>query len=118
MTSGLQRGSNLPTGVPRTMVIPEERERDFERKMKSPLFSHHFEQENWALLFFDAFRQAFTKTKSKTSIESFLGKKKSPASGYAPQAVRENQGFLSFSSEDAEPATVGMVAERPPSDEQ
>jgi hypothetical protein len=118
MTSGLQRGSNLPASVPKTMVIPEERERDFERKMKSPLFSHHFEQENWALLFFDAFRQAFTKTKSKTSIEPLMGKKKSPASAYAPQAVRENQEFLSFSSEDAEAAAVGMVAERPSSDEE
>ena len=44
MTSGLQRGSNLPADVPKTMVIPEEREKDFERKMKSPLFSEHFEK--------------------------------------------------------------------------
>jgi len=29
MTSGLQRGSNLPQNVPKTMVIPEERENDF-----------------------------------------------------------------------------------------
>ena len=115
MTSGLQRGSNLPGGVPKTMVIPEEREQDFGRKMKSPLFSQHFEQENWSLLFFDAFRQAFTKTKSKTSLESFLGKKKSAVAGRAPRAVQEDQGFLSFSSEEAD---VGMVAERPSSDEE
>ncbi|MCX7825416.1 MAG: DNA methyltransferase [Verrucomicrobiae bacterium] len=116
MTSGLQRGSNLPAGVPKTMVIPEERERDFVRKMKSPLFSHHFAQENWSLLFFDVFRQAFAQAKSKTAIEPLLGKKK-PSSTYAPQAVRENQGFLSFSSEDTQPAVVDMVAERPVSNE-
>jgi 16S rRNA G966 N2-methylase RsmD len=115
MTRGLQRGSNLPTGIPKTMVIPEERERDFERKMRSPLFSQHFEHENWALLFFDAFRQAFTKTKAHTSVESLLGKKKSAVPGDAHPIPQENQGFLSFSCDEA---AIGMIAERPPSDEQ
>jgi len=76
MTSGLQRGSNLPATVPKTMVIPEERENDFERKMKSPLFSEHFAKDNWTLAYFNALREAFTKTKSKTDLESLFGKKK------------------------------------------
>jgi hypothetical protein len=76
MTSGLQRGSNLPAAVPKTMVIPEEREQDFERKMKSPLFSEHFEKDNWTLAYFNALREAFTKTKAKTALESLFGKKK------------------------------------------
>jgi hypothetical protein len=75
MTSGLQRGSNLPATVPKTMVIPEEREQDFERKMKSPLFSEHFEKDNWTLAYFNALREAFTKTKAKTALESLFGKK-------------------------------------------
>ena len=72
MTSGLQRGSNLPAAVPKTMVIPEEREQDFERKMKSPLFSEHFENESWRLLFFDLFRRAYSRLKDKTAIEDLL----------------------------------------------
>ena len=76
MTSGLQRGSNLPSAVPKTMVIPEEREYDFERKMKSPLFSEHFEKDNWTLIYFGALREAFTRTKSKTNLESLFNKKK------------------------------------------
>ncbi len=76
MTSGLQRGSNLPAAVPKTMVIPEEREQDFERKMKSPLFSEHFEKDNWTLAYFNTLREAFTKTKAKTALESLFGKKK------------------------------------------
>jgi 16S rRNA G966 N2-methylase RsmD len=76
MTSGLQRGSNLPPSVPKTMVIPEERENDFERKMKSPLFSEHFANDNWTLAYFNALREAFTKTKAKTDLESLFGKKK------------------------------------------
>lgn len=78
MTSGLQRGSNLPVDVPKTMAIPEAREKDFERKMKSPLFSEHFSKDNWSLLYFDAFRQAFVKTKTRTSVEGLLGQKKNP----------------------------------------
>jgi hypothetical protein len=76
MTSGLQRGSNLPATVPKTMVIPEEREKDFERKMKSPLFNEHFQKDNWTLAYFNALREAFTKTKSKTDLESLFNKKK------------------------------------------
>ncbi len=76
MTSGLQRGSNLPATVPKTMVIPEEREQDFERKMKSPLFSGHFEKDNWTLAYFNALREAFTKTKGRTNLESLFGKKR------------------------------------------
>ena len=79
MTSGLQRGSNLPATVPKTMVIPEERARDHERKMRSPLFSEHFNKDNWNLLFFDAFRQAFAKQKSKVALESLFGKKNKQA---------------------------------------
>ena len=82
MTSGLQRGSNLPAGVPKTMVIPEEREDDYQRKMKSPLFSEHFAKDNWTLAYFNALREAFTKTKAKTDLESLLGKKKIISSRY------------------------------------
>jgi len=78
MTSALQRGSNLPATVPKTMVIPEERAGDLDRKMKSPLFSEHFHKDNWALLFFNALREAFAKTKAKTELEPLLGLRKEP----------------------------------------
>ncbi len=87
MTSGLQRGSNLPANVPKTMVIPEERERDHQRKMQSPLFSEHFAKDNWNLLFFDAFREAFSKNKTKTSLESLFGKKKRGGSKWEKKQI-------------------------------
>jgi 16S rRNA G966 N2-methylase RsmD len=118
MTSGLQRGSNLPVDVPKTMVIPEERERDFERKMKSPLFSCHFEQESWMLLFFDAFRQAFTKTKAATDLESLFGKKKSSQ----PRAVRRpaegNQKLFDFQPDQEQLNAVSLLAERPSTEDE
>lgn len=73
MTSALQRGSNLPTTTRKVMVLPEERTADFNRKMQSPLFSEYFNQESWHLLFFDKFRETFTKTKEKTNIDNILG---------------------------------------------
>jgi 16S rRNA G966 N2-methylase RsmD/DNA-directed RNA polymerase subunit RPC12/RpoP len=114
MTSGLQRGSNLPANIPKTMVIPEERERDYERKMKSPLFSEHFANDNWNLLFFDAFRQAYSRSKSNTSLESVIGKKKEPTTQDRPQETNEEQGMLNFIPERVASEPIGMVAEEPP----
>ncbi len=93
MTSGLQRGSNLPADVPKTMVIPEERENDFERKMKSPLFGEHFEEANWTLAYFNALREAFTKTKAKTNLELLFGKKKNVISQYR-KSESSSQGIF------------------------
>lgn len=61
MTGGLLRGSNLPADTPKTMVLPEEREGDFQRKLQSPLFRKHFEEEGWSRLYFDSVRQAYSK---------------------------------------------------------
>jgi hypothetical protein len=96
MTSGLQRGSNLPANVPKTMVIPEEREKDFQRKMKSPLFSEHFNKDNWTLAYFDALRNAFTKTKAKTALEPLLGQKKSVASAEKGEEANGTQRLMEF----------------------
>jgi hypothetical protein len=75
MTSGLLRGSNLPKDTPKIMVLPEERDADFRRKMESPLFKEHFEAESWNLVYFGALRQAFAKTKESTPIEKLVGYK-------------------------------------------
>ncbi|MGP8200590.1 MAG: hypothetical protein ACLQU4_13935 [Limisphaerales bacterium] len=96
MTSGLQRGSNLPACVPKTMVIPEEREDDFERKMKSPLFSEHFKKDNWTLVYFNALREAFTKTKAKTALESLFGQKKNGAALGKTEEVNGSQRLMEF----------------------
>jgi hypothetical protein len=94
MTSGLQRGSNLSATVPKTMVIPEEREQDFERKMKSPLFSEHFEKDNWTLAYFNTLREAFTKTKAKTALEALFGKTKHVNVSRRENKNSENQALF------------------------
>ena len=105
MTSGLQRGSNLPSSVPKTMVIPEERERDFERKMKSPLFSEHFEKDSWTLIYFNALRDAFTKTKAKTSLDALSGKKKLIAANERRDETSDVQKLMEFDGSSASELT-------------
>jgi hypothetical protein len=114
MTSGLQRGSNLLANIPKTMVIPEERERDHERKMRSPLFSEHFVNDNWNLLFFDAFRQTFAKHRTKTTLEDLFGKKKERAFQLRAKEVNGEQSLLEFGRELVEHDAVVAVAEEPP----
>jgi hypothetical protein len=112
MTSGLQRGSNLPANVPKTMVIPEERERDHERKIQSPLFSEHFAKDNWNLLFFDAFRETFSKNRTKTSLELLFGKKKDE--GVKVDKKADRQSLLQFDAgEELDREKVPAVAELP-----
>ena len=76
MTSGLARGSNLPADVPKYLAIPEEREDQFNRKMKSPMFSERFELDSWKLLFFDGLRSNYKKLISgSVSIEKLTDSK-------------------------------------------
>jgi hypothetical protein len=74
MTSGLQRGSNLPENTPKIMVIPEERRDDFNRKMQSPLFKDNFRRSSWNLLYFDMLRNIYSKRGQLTTIENLFGK--------------------------------------------
>ena len=64
MTSGLVRGSNLGQDVPKYLVIPEERDEQLRRKMKSPMFAERFKEDAWRVLFFDTLRNNYKKLKS------------------------------------------------------
>jgi 16S rRNA G966 N2-methylase RsmD len=104
MTSGLQRGSNLPAKVPKTMVIPEERDADFERKMKSPLFNEHFQKDNWTLLYFNKFIEAFTKAKTRTSLEPLFSKKKTTPLTQGGPEPGDQQRLMEFGGSEALPS--------------
>ena len=73
MTSGLQRGSNLPANTRKVMVLPEERKPDFDRKMMSPLFLQAFSGHSWNLLYFDQFRSRYSADGAQTKIEEIFG---------------------------------------------
>jgi hypothetical protein len=98
MTSGLQRGSNLPATVQKVMVLPEERKSDFDRKMMSPLFFQAFSGQNWKLLFFDLFRNRYSADGAQTRIEDIFGE----LAGQSPKSDRpaSDQNSFDFSAQD------------------
>jgi hypothetical protein len=98
MTSGLLRGSNLPAETSKVMVLPEEREGDFRRKMQSPLFQEHFEKESWTLLYFNALRRAFVEEHAGVRLEGLYNMR-----AETPPAVRvrETQQNLPGLSDEA-----------------
>jgi hypothetical protein len=75
MMSALMRGSNVDETVDKFMIIPEEREAQFNNKMTSPLFREHFENKNWKIIFFDALRAAYIKEKTNLDIYSIINLK-------------------------------------------
>ena len=68
MTSGLQRGSNVDANVDKFMVIPFDRLKQFNQKLKSPMFSERFIKDNWKIIFFEILIEEYNKTKNKTKV--------------------------------------------------
>jgi 16S rRNA G966 N2-methylase RsmD len=75
MTSALLRGSNIEQSIPKYMIIPFDREKQFNQKYKSPLFHDRFKSDNWNLIYFEILREEYLKHKSKTNILELLDKK-------------------------------------------
>jgi hypothetical protein len=69
MTSALQRGSNVEKDVPKIMLFPADRFKQFERKMKTPLFSERFVEDNWKFILFEQLYNAWHNHKAKLVIE-------------------------------------------------
>ena len=71
MTSALERGSNVDKAVKKVMLFPFDREPQFIRKQKSPLFAERYISDNWDYLLFDVLINNWQKAKVK-GIESYL----------------------------------------------
>ena len=54
ITSALERGSNIGTkDTIKVIVLPEERKKFLERKMKEPLFAEYFKRDRWCVIFYE-----------------------------------------------------------------
>lgn len=73
MTSALQRGSNLEKSIKKVMLLPAERMNQLARKMKSPMFSERYEDDNWSIILFDVLYNQWNKDKTKTKIDNLFG---------------------------------------------
>jgi hypothetical protein len=61
-TSGIQRASNLHKDVPKIMVMPNTREREFKR-IRDPLFVDSFKEHNWSYIFYSDIDRLFKKNR-------------------------------------------------------
>jgi DNA modification methylase len=75
MTSALLRGSNIEQSIPKYMIIPFDRDKQFNHKYKSPLFHERFLSDNWKIIYFEILKEEYLKHKSKTNILELLDKK-------------------------------------------
>jgi len=75
MTEALKRGSNIDHSVRKYLVIPQEREDQLRRKLRSPLFGERFQKDSWNIIFFEALESAFHKHRGKVDIVSLIDKR-------------------------------------------
>jgi len=75
MTESLNRGSNLDSSVPKFLIIPEDREPQLIRKMRSPMFAKRFIDDSWKVIFFESLREEYWKKKGKRDIFELVDKR-------------------------------------------
>lgn len=74
ITEAIVRGSNIPsTETKRYIVIPEERQDFFYRKISEPMLKEKIEEYSWQFIFYDALRTFYedSKRKKKVSLSGF-----------------------------------------------
>jgi len=70
ITEAIVRGSNIPgTTTKRFIVIPEEREAKFYKKISEPMLKEKIEQYKWGFIFYDKLAGFYDKNKSKKTID-------------------------------------------------
>lgn len=79
ITSAIERASHIPEGyeAKRFIVIPEERQKMFERKMNEPMFEEGYNKYKWQVIHYDALKDFYNLHKSdKILSQNELGKLK------------------------------------------
>lgn len=84
MTEALKRGSNVDASVPKYLVIPQEREDQLVRKLRSPLFGERFQQDSWKCLFSEVLDRAFGRQREDLDITTLIAKRVAKASSRNP----------------------------------
>jgi DNA modification methylase len=75
MTEALNRGSNLDENVPKFLIIPQEREAQLFRKMKSPLFAERYKSDNWKVIFAEKLLDEYSRKRNNLNIFGLVEKK-------------------------------------------
>lgn len=91
ITESLVRATNIPYETVRCLVIPEERERFLDTKIKEPMFAEHLKDNPWKIIFYTKLEEFIKSRKRRKflvsdfiSIFSKKGKNKIEDSGQLP----------------------------------
>ncbi|HLX61580.1 MAG TPA: DNA methyltransferase [Planctomycetota bacterium] len=96
MTEALKRCSNVDASVPKFMIIPEEREMQLQRKLRSPLFSENFSSHSWKVIFLDTLERSYRIEKERLDLSTIIEKK--TAKPNVKRGVEEQPGLFDDAS--------------------
>ncbi len=100
MTEALKRGSNIDPKVLKYMIIPQDREEQLQRKLKSPLFADRFVQDSWKVIYAEKLDSVYAKEKEDVDVEAIQGVKMPRA---LAKVVKENRNQLGLFGGAEEP---------------
>jgi len=72
MTSALERGSNVEPSVKKVMLFPNDREVQYKRKMRSPMFKERYINDNWNFILFNSLISTRFPKKKNVNIEELF----------------------------------------------
>jgi 16S rRNA G966 N2-methylase RsmD len=93
MTSALLRGSNIAQSVPKIMLFPEARLKQFEKKMKTPMFLERYTKDNWNFIVFDNLYHEWNNMRTNINISEIAGVVNKP---YKSNICDNNQLIMEF----------------------
>ena len=100
ITEAIVRGSNIPTTkTKRYIVIPEERQEFFHRKISEPMLKEKIEEYNWQLMFYDTLKTFFEENKRKATIDL----SEFETISLKPPKPKKHIETLEFFTKDSEP---------------
>ncbi len=75
MTEALKRGSNVESAVAKYLVIPQDREDQLRRKLRSPLFRDRFEKDSWNPIFSELLEAVYQKEGKDLDVRKLVARK-------------------------------------------
>jgi len=70
ISDAIIRGSNIPSGVKRYIVIPEERENLLLMKMAEPLLKENIEQYKWSFIYYKTFLSFYEENHKRKAVDA------------------------------------------------
>jgi 16S rRNA G966 N2-methylase RsmD len=96
ITSALERCSHIEAAIERYIVLPDERQALFEKKMHMPMFAERFHRDTWQVIYYDYFKKHFADLKRKKVTLNTVAGNAVRASRSAKQPSKKDQMQLTL----------------------